>query len=53
MKLNSDAREWVQRLIGTRNNPKYTSKSVKSDGGILIVWIFIKSNGTQIKSIEH
>lgn len=49
--LNSNARKYVQRSTDTRNNPKYTSKTVKFGGRHLMVCGDIKNNYTR-KLIE-
>lgn len=45
--LNSNARKYVQRPTDTRNNPKYTSKTVKFGGRHLMVCGYIKNNYTR------
>lgn len=42
IKQNSYVREYAQRIIGTRNNPKYMPKTVKFNGRCLLVQCYIK-----------
>lgn len=45
IELHSNVREYVRRPINERNNPKYTTKTVKFGGGSIMVWGFIKGDG--------
>lgn len=48
IKLNSNATEYAWRQSDTRDNSKYTSKTVTFDSGGLMVWSYINSNGTNL-----
>lgn len=46
--LKSNAREYVRRSTGTRNNLKYTIKTVKFGSGSFMVWGY-----KLVKLMEH